>query len=89
MAYKTALSDLQWNLLKKSLSRGSKRGNGHKQAKRTLVSTILYVVECGIQWRLLPNVFPPWQTVYDCFSRWNERGVWERALDQLTAIQRP
>lgn len=32
--------------------------------------------------------FPPWQTVYDHFSRWNKRGIWEAALDQLNARHR-
>jgi putative transposase len=29
---------------------------------------------------MLPKDFPPWQTVYDHFSRCNKRGVWEAAL---------
>lgn len=31
---------------------------------------------------------PPWQTVYDHFSQWSKRGVWEAALDQLNALHR-
>ncbi|NOQ77138.1 MAG: transposase [Methylococcaceae bacterium] len=30
-----------------------------------------------------PNDLPPWQTIYDHFSRWSKRGVWELVLDQL------
>jgi putative transposase len=52
------------------------------------VNAILYVVKGGIQWRLMPNDFPPWQTVYDHFSRWSKRGVWEKCLDKLTVIRR-
>ncbi|HCS89802.1 MAG: transposase [Thiohalocapsa sp. PB-PSB1] len=29
----------------------------------------MYVVKSACQWRMLPNDFPPWQTVYDHFSR--------------------
>jgi putative transposase len=32
---------------------------------------------------MMPNDLPPWQTVYDHFSRWSKRGVWELVLDQL------
>lgn len=32
---------------------------------------------------MMPKDFPPWQTVYDHFSRWNKAGVWECALDKL------
>ena len=73
---------------KKEFEPVSRRGNSHKHAKRTIVNAILYVVKGGIQWRLMPNDFPPWQTVYDHFSRWNKHGVWERALDQVTANRR-
>jgi transposase len=31
----------------------------------------------------LPVDFPPWQTMYWYFTRWNARGVTERILDEL------
>jgi putative transposase len=31
---------------------------------------------------------PPWQTVYDHFSKWNKLGVWERIVDRLNQIVR-
>ena len=37
---------------------------------------------------MLPKEFPPWQTVYDHYSNWNRRKVWEGALDELTALHR-
>jgi putative transposase len=73
---------------KKEFDPISKRGNSHKHSKKTIVNAILYVVKSGIQWRLMPNDFPPWQTVYDHFSRWNKRGVWEKCLDKLTVLRR-
>ena len=39
------------------------------------------------QWRLMPNDFPPWQTVYDHF-RWNKCGIWEKCQGRLTAFHR-
>lgn len=37
---------------------------------------------------MLPKDFPPWQTVYDHYSNWNRRRVWEAALDELNALHR-
>ena len=37
---------------------------------------------------MLPLDFPPWDTVYDHYRRWNQRGVWEQALDALNARAR-
>lgn len=88
MAYITDLTGVQWDLIKKDFEPESKRGSGYKHEKRTIVNAILYVVKGGIQWRLMPNDFPPWQTVYDHFSRRNKRGDWDSALDRLIAIHR-
>ncbi len=73
---------------KKEFDPISKRGNSHQHSKKTMVHAILYVVKGGIQWRLMPNDFPPWQTVYDHFNRWNKRAVWEKCLAKLTVLCR-
>ncbi len=52
------------------------------------MNAIFYLDKAGCHWRLLPKDFPPWQTVYDHWRRWNQRGVWERALDPLNAAHR-
>ena len=55
MAYKTDLTDAQWDLINKYFEPASKRGNGYKHEKRTIVNALLYLVKGGIQWRLMPN----------------------------------
>jgi putative transposase len=52
-----------------------RRGSASKHPRKHIVDAILYVVEGGIKWRMLPKDFPPWPTVYDPFRRWNRRGV--------------
>ena len=44
---------------------------------------MLYVVKTGCQWRFLPKDFPPWQTVYGCFRRWQLDGRWAKAMKAL------
>ena len=39
----------------------------------------------GIQWRLLPITFPPWQTVYHIFRRWTLDHTWEALNARLRA----
>lgn len=45
---------------------------GHPEAhcRRTIVDAIRYVTDNGCKWRSLPADFPPWQTVYGFFTRW-------------------
>ncbi len=88
MAYDSDLSDQEWDFIKTVFEPSSKRGNGHKHSKKSIVNAILYIVKGGVQWRLLPKDFPPWKTVYDHFSKWNKRGVWEKSLDRLTVYSR-
>lgn len=44
---------------------------------------MLYIVKTGCQWRQLPHDFPPYQTVYRCFSRGAKSEFWEKALAHL------
>lgn len=39
----------------------------------------------GCAWRYLPDVFPPWQTVYSYFRVWRIGRVWERLNTVLRA----
>jgi transposase len=48
------------------------------------MNAILYVDRTGIPWRYLPHDFPPHQTVYGYFARWQQDAV----FDQLTGLLR-
>ena len=88
MGYKSDLTDAEWALIEQDFRPRSRRGSWCKHAIRTGINAILYVVKGGMEWRILPNDFPPWQTVYDHFSKWNKRGVWEKCLDRMVAYRR-
>jgi putative transposase len=45
---------------------------------KTYENGILYVLKGGIAWRMLPNDYPKWQTVYGYFNRWSKSNVWEK-----------
>ncbi len=44
------------------------------------MDAILYVVRTGCSWRQLPADFPPWQTVYWYFGRWERAKTTEKIL---------
>ena len=51
-------------------------------------NAVLYVLKSGCQWRMLPEGFPNWVTVYSYFAKWSEpdaNGVsaLERALKKI------
>jgi putative transposase len=88
LGYPSDLKDEEWLLIQHHFQPQDRRGSACKHPRKQIVDAILYVVKTGAQWRLLPNDFPPWKTVYDHFSRWSKRGVWEAALAQLNARHR-
>ena len=55
---------------------------------RLVVDALLYLTVGGIQWRMLPTDFPPWQSVYTYFRKWQDDGTWRRMHDTLR-VQRP
>ena len=88
MTYPSNLKAEEWQLIEKFFEPTDKRGNQSKHPKCQVVNAILYVVRTGVQWRYLPQDFPPWQTVYDHYSKWNKRGVWENALKAMNELAR-
>ncbi len=86
--YDSDLKDEEWELIARHFEPKDPRGRKPAHCKRDLVNAILYVNKTGAQWRMLPNDFPPWKTVYDHYRRWNERGVWIEALDELAQMHR-
>ena len=63
-------------------------GRPRKAPKREIVEAILYLLRVGCAWRLLPHDFPPWQTVYHHFRRWQREGVWARVHHALVLADR-
>lgn len=59
-----------------------------KYSLRSVFDGILYIVKTGVQWRMLPSDFAPWQTVYYYFSKWKNEGLLEEIFDTLRGIVR-
>lgn len=84
--YPSDLTDAQWALVEPLLpepTRHPRGGRREKHPRRAVVDAILYVVRTGCSWRQLPGDFPPWQTVYWYFVRWEEQNATVAVLDAL------
>lgn len=55
---------------------------------RDVLDAVFYLVKTGCQWRLMPESFPPWQTVYYHFRRWRRSGLLRRMHTALRAVTR-
>ena len=85
--FDSCLTDAQWELIKPMLPKPKKRGRPPTD-RRIIMDAILYILRGGIQWRLLPPQFPPWQTVYQTFRRWTLDAVWIDINARLRAMVR-
>jgi putative transposase len=81
--YPSDLTDDQWNLLGPLIPPPKPGGRPRTVDMRAVCDGIFYVLRAGCQWRMLPADFPPRQTVYDYYWKWQQDGTWERLNDTL------
>lgn len=82
--YPDNVSDKTWALIEPYLTPSYHQGGRPlRHSKRLYFNALLYWLRTGCQWRYLPHDFPPWQSVYTQFRRWQELGVFERLAEHL------
>ncbi|MGE3311764.1 MAG: IS5 family transposase [Limisphaerales bacterium] len=86
-SYDTDINDEQWRLIE-SLLPPRKRMGRPPTPPRALLNAIFYLVKSGCPWRLLPDSFPPWKTVFDRFRKWCRDGTWILMNQALRALVR-
>jgi len=55
---------------------------------RGVFNALRYIVRGGMQWRMMPNGFPPWHVVYDQTRRWLKAGVFDDLVCDLRMLLR-
>ena len=87
-SYATDLTDAQWVLVVAMIPEAKPGGRPRSIDVRAVVNAIFYLLRTGCQWRLLPHDFPPWQTVYYYFRRWDREAEWLTLLRTLYPLVR-
>jgi putative transposase len=87
-AYKSDLTDDQWEILEELIPPAKPGGRDREVDIREVINSIMYIERTGVQWDYLPHDFPPKSTVYEYFKRWREDGTWQRLLDVLRRAAR-
>lgn len=73
------LSDSQWSKLRDHVDDGRRR----KHELRLILSGIVYLLQTGCQWRMLPAGYGNWQLVYYYFRRWHSLSIFYGLLYEL------
>lgn len=85
--YKTDVSDLEWRLIAPLLP-VQRTGRPRKTDLRAVINALRYMVRSGCEWRMLPNDFPPWETVYYWFRRLMRRMLFRTIHDLALMLDR-
>jgi putative transposase len=83
MGYPSDLSDTEWRIIRPLLPKAKSGGRPRTTDPRGVVNAIFYVLRSGCAWRMLPQDFPPYQTIYMYFKQWEKDGTWEKIHDVL------
>jgi putative transposase len=73
----------QWKKI--SLLVPGKEGDRGRTAKdtRKFIDAVLWIARTGSHWRELPPSFGKWNSVFQRYNRWSEKGVWESLFKAL------
>ena len=83
MAHLFWLSDEAWAAIEPHLPRGLP--GKPRVDDRRVISGILHVLKTGCRWRDVPSAYGPPTTVYNRFTRWSSRGIWQRMFERMAA----
>src|SRR5450756_2313931 len=77
------LRDDQWQRLEPMLPGKASDPGRTAEDNRLFIEAVLWIARTGCPWRDLPAEFGPWNSVYQRFARWSEKGVWHRVFTEL------
>ena len=71
--YPSDISREEYKLIREDLEGAKKTTRPRKYDLYDVFCAVLYVIQGGIQWRMLPSDYPKWQSVYYYFRVWSEK----------------
>ena len=84
-AYPSDLTGDQWEAIRTALPapKNGRTGRPPKYERREIWNAIFYQARTGCEWRYLPHDLPPWEAVWEHFSRWRDDGTLQSVHDAL------
>ena len=86
--YPSDISLAQFEQVRPILESVRKRTKPPTKDLHEIFNALLYLLKSGCQWRMIPDGFPKWCTVYSYFAKWSEpapdgTSALERALKKI------
>jgi transposase len=86
--YPSGISREQFEQIRPLLESVRKRTKPRTVDLYEVFNAVLYLLKSGCQWRMIPEGFPKWYTVYSYFAKWSQpdpdgMSALERALKKI------
>ena len=79
------LSDERWERISPLIAGKASDPGRTGRDNRLFVNAVLWVIRSGAHWHDLPERCGKYKSVHKRFTRWANRGVWERIFAALTS----
>jgi transposase len=86
--YPSDVSDEEWEFCAPYLTLMNPEAPQRRHSLRALFNALRYLAKTGVQWRYLPENFPPYHAVYQQARRWIRAGVLESMAGDLRKLLR-
>lgn len=70
-----------WNKMFKFFLTVKKIHIGKEENLKRFIEAIYWIARTGAQWRMLPENYGRWNSVFKRFSAWSRKGIWERLFE--------
>ena len=72
------ISDRLWKRLEPHLPGRKGKVGRPAQDNRNFLNAVFWIIRTGAPWRDLPPDYGHWKNVHRRFSRWRDKGIWEK-----------
>ena len=77
------ISDEVWKLLRPLLPGEAGSWGGIAKDNRNFINAVFWILRTGAPWRDLPPDYGNWNTAFRRFSRWSNKGIWDKIREGL------
>lgn len=77
------ITDHTWTLLAAHLPGQAGIWGGIAKDNRQFINAVFWILRTGAPWRDLPTEYGDWKNTHRRFTRWRDKRIWEKLLEQL------
>ncbi|OZG31516.1 transposase [Rickettsia endosymbiont of Culicoides newsteadi] len=81
------IEDQAWEAILSFFKKKKAIHNKNEEKIRQFIEAIWFIARTGCQWRLLPDYYGCWYSVYRRFKRWVDKGIWEALMDHVNVFR--